>query len=477
MSTERLASPLSVRCSRLLRHGDGWERYASTHQVLAALTGGMVKAGWTVDQACEALTDQRNEAARRLTYRYGGGVISAVCSKFLASQRKAERQSAQAQAWVDTLVGSWPHGGRYGATLRVAIALAVLADEAGKFSFTASHRRICEVAGVGSTNIRWTELSSTSASWVDTTSVRKALKQLTNWGYVSVTAVSADTPWKATIEANTVYSLVSLEKLNELLQMNSAMYSQTPTKGLRPVRRISGGFKVQPSEWLHVVWEHAALGMSAARIYFSLKLLGPLTISQLQAGLRLSRNCVNGSLKRLDESRLVEQQSARGGWRAAARNLDDLAEELNVSMRQQARAIGIERQRRERLTALKQGRPSTRRTAPNSPVGVDPITGELVGRQAERCTARLLERAGHPFHEWLPQRHREGRTAAQTARTTHRRTKVSSGLNGAYRPSMSSLVAKHERANRGPFDDPPTRRHRQLQLTGARHRAEVTPWL
>ncbi len=373
MSANRIydVGALSKRCRLLLCSGDGWDRYGSSYKALAALTGGMVQAGWTVEQAVAALTDKGNKAAQLLADAYQGRLTSQIISKHRASVRAHARHAEAVDRWASMVVVRWPHGGRYGATFRVALALANLARKSGSMSFTASNLQIGEAAGVG----------AVSTCWIDTKSLRAALVRLQQWGWIERRRVQQDNAFDEATKASFEYVLVDPQRLDKQLVEQQAMYVHAPTKSIGPVWTSRGipvhRASVRWFDLLHVVFEEAALGATCSRVWALLRSTGSTRcLSDIASTLGLSRDSTNRALTRLSEARLVEQVVPRGPWQGTDRCLDEAAEELDVDDRQARRTTGNLLHRTNRINALKAGKPSSQRSTPDGRF-IDRETGEI----------------------------------------------------------------------------------------------------
>ena len=324
-------SSLSLSCRRLLVEGIGFDRYDSPHQVLATLRGGMHRAGWSEQQANEALLDTTNVASRRLQVTIKDGRLSLFGCKATSwdaiGHRHAQHEATLTEL-ASILLTSWPFGGREDGTLRVAMGLVELAKGAGSMTFTASQRRIAEVSGVGTASTLYEPNRIT---------VKRALQVLKTLGFIASEAVAAVTRTEELFNANIAYTITTPSGLRERLAEVSA---QRPTKsyiGLSVNATLSGPLEAHP-EPLHVVWEATALGMSACRVYYMLVDAGASAPASIMLTLQLSRRCVTNALAKLSEARLITQPKALTPWSALSRSLDDVAEGLGVGLRPQMRS-------------------------------------------------------------------------------------------------------------------------------------------
>ena len=358
-------SRLSARCRRLLVDGQGFDDYDSTHKVLATLRGGMHRAGWSEQQANEALLDTTNVASRRLQVTIKDGTLSVYGSKSQTSwdaigQRHSQHEATLAEL-ASILLTSWPYGGREDATLRVALGLVEIAKGAGQMTFTASQRQIAEVSGVG---------TASTLHEPDRKTVKRALLMLKTWGLIASEAIPASTRKEELFDALTAYTITTPSGLRDRLAEERL---QTPTKlvigqllSSQPVN-LGGCLETHP-EPLHVVWEVRALGMSSCRTFYLLIEAGALAPAEIARRLQLSPKCVSNALKRLSEAKLVTQPKRLAPWSVLSRSLDDVADGLGVGLRQQMRSQAFALPRKARQQALTD-RYSTR--------VVDITTGEI----------------------------------------------------------------------------------------------------
>jgi len=365
---------LSKRCRRLLEHGEGWERYDSTHKALAALVGGMYRAGWSEQQALEACLDESLAASRRLSAKYRGGLVSQVQSKWRAAVRRHHKHADLCEQWSQELLSGWPFGGQYRAALRVGLALGELAALTGSLSFTASQRSICAAAGVG----------YASPSGADTKTLRRAVKQLAAWGLIEISYDEPTSKRSALLDANVRYTLPPPDGLRERL---CELCIPDPSKHPSDASCWIRGVMPAHLQALHTVFEEAALGMSACRIWHVLIGEGALSPHEIASKLRLSLRCVHNAIGRLSEARLIEQPKAGQPWHALSRSLDDVAEELGVDMREQWRRSAFVQQTLQRRAALQ---------SPLQPSRVvDYVTGEIIRNDSNIRPER--EVPPHPF--------------------------------------------------------------------------------
>ena len=342
-------SRLSARCRRLLVDGQGFDDYDSTHKVLATLRGGMHRAGWSEQQANEALLDTTNVASRRLQVTIKDGTLSVYGSKSQTSwdaigQRHSQHEATLAEL-ASILLTSWPYGGREDATLRVALGLVEIAKGAGQMTFTASQRQIAEVSGVG---------TASTLHEPDRKTVKRALLMLKTWGLIASEAIPASTRKEELFDALTAYTITTPSGLRDRLAEERL---QTPTKlvigqllSSQPVN-LGGCLETHP-EPLHVVWEVRALGMSSCRTFYLLIEAGALAPAEIARRLQLSPKCVSNALKRLSEAKLVTQPKRLAPWSVLSRSLDDVADGLGVGLRQQMRSTAFAVPRKARQQAL-----------------------------------------------------------------------------------------------------------------------------
>jgi hypothetical protein len=363
--------------SRSLIDGERWDQYGSTYKVLPAVLGGLHRARWTEQQALALCLDRRHALGERLAAKWKGSVGSQVRSKWRATVRRHGAHDQLMAHWCNELVSCWPLDGRHGATLRVALALAVCAHEAGSLTFTASRRRIGEIAGVG--------YASDFARHSDTKTVRKALNRLESLGVFETLIRDSEVSDERLFHARTEFTLVEPQRLHSLL---TSLSTQDPPKHPSGAFRWISGVDSAQQTWLHPVFEHSGLGMAACRVWH---LLGAssrqMAAREIALTLRISLSGVHEALRALEEARLVDRGTERN-WHRLARDLDDVAEELGVSCRPENRRRANQAHRRDRKAALL-ARRSTRTsadevlTAPPAPSDdfptptIDPFTGEI----------------------------------------------------------------------------------------------------
>ncbi|MFN8021170.1 MAG: hypothetical protein U0Q03_06530 [Acidimicrobiales bacterium] len=241
------------------------------------------------------------------------------------------RNAAHCDEWATIVFYAWPWSS--GARLRVALALAHVARQRGFLSFRSSVRRLAEVAGVG-----WS-----GASGADTKSVRSALAFLEDRGLVvrRVVSDSDESERHAPATAKGSYTLVEPSALPSLLGLGD----DYPTTSYLALCSRSTGVLSARDEWLHPVFEEAALGMSACRIWDLLRLLGRTNATELQAALGWRERRVRAQLSNLAELGLASWWSPANEWSHRDADLDLVAAELGMADRADHRRSAFARQR------------------------------------------------------------------------------------------------------------------------------------
>ena len=384
-----LLDSLSQRCQQLVQ-GNDWGRYDSTYKALSAVLGGLCRAGWTETEALALCLDQSQRVGQRLHDKWHSGVVSQVQSKWRAVERKHRKHDSNIVEWCNVLLTYWPLDGRGGAKLRVALAIADIAHEAGSLTFTASTRQIGEVAGVG--------YASDFAQCSDTKTVRRALHWLKGAGIIKVEQIVDASDDDRLFNATTEFTLVEPGQLSSVLSELLPNHLTKFPSGTIPW--ISGADTSQ--SLLHPVFEHVGLGMTACRIWHLLKVTNrPVKVGELASVLRVSHRAIYSALDKLDESRLVITTGA-SLWTPLYRDLDDVAEDLGLQRRSENRRRANRQQRANRREGLLRGRRAwhaDEQADPfsDSPFGavpiiegdhgsiIDPLTGEILS--AEIVTA------------------------------------------------------------------------------------------
>ena len=351
---------LSQRCKRLVE-GNDWGRYESTYKALSAVLGGLCRAGWTETEALALCLDQSQRVGQRLHDKWHGEVVSQVQSKWRAVERKHRRHDSNIVEWCNVLLTYWPLDGRGGAKLRVALALAAIAHDAGSLTFTASMRQIGEVAGVG--------YASDFAQCSDTKTVRKALGWLKGARVIEIGQVATTDQEDQLFNATTEFTLVEPGGLSsQLREVCTSHLTKFPSGTILWISGVNTSQSL-----LHPVFEHVGLGMTACRVWHLLKATNrPLKVGEVASVLRVSRRAIYSALDKLDESHLVSTRGA-GLWTPLHCDLDDVAEDLGLQRRPENRRRANRQQRANRREALLNSRRAWRVEQQCSPFDADPF--------------------------------------------------------------------------------------------------------
>jgi transposase len=140
---------------------------------------------------------------------------------------------------------------------RAAAALAVIARESGRITFTASMRQIAERSGLG----------TATAVGADTKTARRALQRLEEEGFIKKRVRHShrnDEPRKMT-EIELVFRGGSSSPTIPYV-------SRCDSEGDKSPPFIQGKFTLE--DLLHSVWEHTGLGFTAFRVWASVRSIG-----------------------------------------------------------------------------------------------------------------------------------------------------------------------------------------------------------
>lgn len=350
------AAALSERGRSLFVDGKGWAgyqaegSYSGDSKALHACVGAMHQSGWSLDDVLQAFADDANHGARRAKALWGHRAPDELGNVWRRVQRRHDKHGERCDRWVIGTVLGWPHGGRYGGTLRVLLALIELARETGSLSFTADYRRIAEIAGTG-----WVGNADT-----DTSTVRRALPWLQGHGYVT-------TDHEPTVSRQETGVRISLAS-----HMLDKLATHAPPKGSSSVCTHLRG--CTSSTALHPLFEEAALGMNVGRVWFYLATLGEATAKAIADALRLNQYGVRKQLAAMETFDMLDQTP---GLVAASyaitpgANLDAIAAMLSVLDRPERRRAANRTRRENRAVALGWA-------APPLLGRVDPVTGEIL---------------------------------------------------------------------------------------------------
>lgn len=258
--------------------------------------------------------------------------------------------------WVATQV---VRGGKSAATdLAVLLGLYTLAEERGRLELQLGVRDIAEAAGVGYVP------ADAHTGFTDTKTVRRALRRLDDDGIVGVDV--ADRDEADCLDARTCVTLPH----PELLATRLASRDEEGTTPYIPPAcgRLKAGeagpiLPALPtnSTWSHVVWEGAALGMNAARVWHYVRDHDEWTRGDVAAALGVTERTVANHLKGLASHGLydVERRIC-----SEPERLDVVAEALGITRRRATRSASNVRERKMRRTAIEERR-SQRGVAPS----------------------------------------------------------------------------------------------------------------
>lgn len=358
-------SALSKRVHRLLE-GVGWEQYGSRYKAFMALVTGLVAANWTDEQIFRELSNpSKCGAAAILREKYQGSLLSQIRSKIGIARSKVKKHRSEIDNWLSQVIRVLPRS-RSASLARTATALAVIARGSGSRTFSASVRQIAEVAGLG----------MATHKGADTKTARKALKMLSELGFVSRRIRISDNEFEP--KEMTELTLNNIDTLRYPTNPSGSPWNSEVDK--------CGGYivgKCSYEEILHPLWEHSGLGFNSFRVWNLLRSRGELTVREIADLLGMSRSQVRNVLSRRLEEYGLAFRADESRWGFIPRNLDDVAESLGVLDRPDLRKRSFEIQRQNRKQALR----NIKSHRPARPVAtsmeIDFTTGEMIENDVE----------------------------------------------------------------------------------------------
>ena len=389
---------LSERTKRLIR---GQLGDLSTPQAFVAAINGMIAAGWPLEEIRAFFEDSvRADYLPHLSREQYGDQFNAVLDDIFTTaiprrRKHAERCGTARRIVVDHWRGAHP------APFRTLIALYDIAENAGTFSPTASHRQIAEAAGLGSVTERSRSSKELRAS---TATVSKALTWLHEQGLLMIDH-SEQRPGER--NALTIYHLPfegwlfdlldgrkgvpidipseTPESVDDLAIRHGALCGRTAAYEERNRGTDSSALIGLGSTWHAVVWEPAVLGLTPCRCWHLLTEGGASSVMRIAQRLGLTERSIRDALRRLSDEGLVRRLGV-GVYEAVSTDLDALAVRLGVADRRDRRVRWNMRHRRQRDRPLLQ----------------IPLT-DLTARQSEIVAHAVAAMLGAPASKALDQ--------------------------------------------------------------------------
>lgn len=382
--------PLSGNVRSLVEEPDAWRRYGDTYGVergALAVISGAVAASWTDGQIESLLLDRGTEVGRRTLAHFGpttarfwvGGEIEQV-------RDKHEQHASDCTELAALVYSHWPDS-RKRRALRVALAMVSLAEQAGRFSFTASQRQITCVAGVGG-------ISNASYD-VDRGVVAEAIEYLRQIGFVTHVGRPDRTTLDEVHKANSYRLATAHQFWWKVAPSDPATNGREASASLqepfgspvvaygdssRPAGSLKSSGVERYHDLLHVVWEEAALGMTACRVWHLLR-TAPFSVTEIAERAKIARKTALGTLRKLHAHGLCDDTPA--GWVVIEGSLDQLAAERGWNERPQLRVAVCERAQEWRTWAMRQ---------------------RYDGWKADGVAPRISPRTGLVTYETVPER-------------------------------------------------------------------------
>ena len=374
----------------------------SIPQALMSSTHGMIGTGKSLREITTYFQASDVVLAQHLRAFYSDDLSAEIETAFV---RAEERRSSHTQACDQArgIAAEWCRGGRKASSaLAVLFGLYDIADAAGALSFTTSIRAIGEAAGVGS--ISYSGRTSNQAT------VMSGLATLIKLNLADVVTTS---PTAKTIELGQTQV-----RLKNPAQMREAIVEQTQT--LLPLRlctpkidsvtprergerviKINGTKSCIPiganSTWRHVIWENAALGMTASRVWHLALQQPDLNRRQLAAHLNISRQATEKQLSKLADAGLYDTANSRPIELDETR-LDQVAAHFGVGDRRATRAAINAENRTDFINFLRSERTPQVSSPSSAQVGASEVGTLLGASELRRGNGGLLVDPGFgPF--------------------------------------------------------------------------------
>jgi len=356
-------------------------------QAFMSVIHGMIAAGRDLEEISTYFRTRGVALVRdaRLHYRHGLQTEIETVFRLAEDSRSIHRIDCGAARRV--AVDYWQ--GPDGSAFKTLLGLYNIAQKAGGFEFRASRRAVAEAAGVGG-------VSATGGT--SHTTAAKAVGRLHEAGLISFEKRPTQV---GELNATSVYRLPTPEDLQTLLggpkrpTILIAELQHSPAPSALPGGRLSAQKNKnsetkrapivrESSTYFHVVWEPAALGPNACRVWHLLSENSEArSVKRIGELVGIHARTVRKILSRLAGVGLVASSNDRT-FEALDTDLDLLAIDLGVSERTATRARLNDEQRRGRERFLNRSRESG---IPAPSVGsiIDPFTGEILS--AEIVTA------------------------------------------------------------------------------------------
>lgn len=348
-------------------------------QAFMSVIHGMIAAGWNLEEISTYFRTRGVALVRDARLHYLDGLQTEIDKAYARAADRCSAHRIDCGLARRIVVDLW--SGSDGTAFRTLLGLYNIAEMAGTFEFNASRRQVAEAAGVGG-------VSASSASYK---TAANAVERLLESDLISF----EKRPHRpGELNATSVYRLLPPEALQTIFSgpddttIPFAELQHSPAPTALPDGRLSAQKNKnsetkrapivrESSTYFHVVWEPAALGPNACRIWHLLSENSEArSVKRIGELVGIHARTVRKILSRLAGVGLVAS-SNDGTFEALDADLDLLAIDLEVSERPATRARLNDEQRRGRERFLNRPRESGN-PAPSVGSIIDPFTGEIL---------------------------------------------------------------------------------------------------